>query len=77
MYATHQIAKYLSDPRQSHGKAILYLVHYLKKTCDLGLKFKPETRKVSNVTVTLISLEIGTRHSQQWTPVLPSHEADG
>jgi hypothetical protein len=26
MYATHQIAKYLLDPRQSHGKAILYLV---------------------------------------------------
>ena len=28
MYATHQIAKYSSDPRQSHGKAILYLIHY-------------------------------------------------
>jgi hypothetical protein len=26
MYATHQIAKYLLDPRQSHDKAILYLV---------------------------------------------------
>ncbi len=29
MYATNQIAKYLSDPRQSHGEAILYLVCYL------------------------------------------------
>ncbi len=29
MYATHQIAMYLSDPRQSHGKAILDLVCYL------------------------------------------------
>ncbi len=28
MYTTHQIAKYLSDPRQSHGGAILYLVCY-------------------------------------------------
>ncbi len=36
MYATHQIAKYSSDPRQSHGEAILYLVCYLKKTHDLG-----------------------------------------
>ncbi len=45
MYATHQIAKYSSDPRQSHGEAILYLVHYLKKTCDLGLKFKPDPKK--------------------------------
>ncbi len=45
IYATHQIAKYLSDPRQSHGEAILYLVHYLKKTQDLGLKFKPDPKK--------------------------------
>jgi hypothetical protein len=45
MYATHQIAKYSSDPRQSHGKAILYLVCYLKKTRDLGLKFKPNPKK--------------------------------
>ncbi len=26
MYATHQIAKYSSDPKQTHGEAILYLV---------------------------------------------------
>ncbi len=45
MYAMHQIAKYLSDPRQSHGEAILYLVCYLKKTCNLGLKFKPDPKK--------------------------------
>ncbi len=45
MYATHQIAKYLSDPRQSHGAVILYLVPYLKKTCDLGLKFNPDPKK--------------------------------
>jgi hypothetical protein len=45
MYGTHQIAKYLSDPRQSHGKAILYLVCYLKKMCNLGLKFKPDPKK--------------------------------
>ncbi len=45
MYATNQIAKYSSDPRQSHGKAILYLICYLKKTCDLGLRFKPDSTK--------------------------------
>ncbi len=45
MYATHQIAKYSLDPRQSHGKAILYLVCYLKKMRDLGLKFKPDPKK--------------------------------
>jgi hypothetical protein len=45
IYMTHQIAKYSSDPRQSHGEAILYLVCYLKKTRDLGLKFKPDLKK--------------------------------
>jgi hypothetical protein len=45
MYAMHQIAKYLSDPRQSHGEAILYLVCYSKKTHNLGLKFKPDPNK--------------------------------
>jgi hypothetical protein len=44
MYASHQIAKYSSDPRQSHGEAILYLVRYLKKTRNLGLKFKPDPK---------------------------------
>ncbi len=45
MYTMHQIAKYSSDPRQSYGEAILYLVGYLKKMCDLGLKFKPDPKK--------------------------------
>ena len=45
MYATHQITKYSSDPRKSHGEAILYLVCYLKKTHDLGLHFKPDPSK--------------------------------
>lgn len=44
-YATHQIAKYSSDPRVPHGEAILYLVRYLKKTRDMGLKFKPDPAK--------------------------------
>ena len=45
MYATHQVAKYSSDPRQTHGEAIEYLVRYLKRTRDLGLSFKPDTSK--------------------------------
>jgi hypothetical protein len=45
MYAMHQIAKYSSDPGQTHGEAILYLIRYLKKTRDLGLKFKPNPDK--------------------------------
>ncbi len=42
MYATHQIAKYASDPRKTHGEAILYLVGYLMKSRDLGIHFKPD-----------------------------------
>ena len=45
MYATHQVAKYSSDPRQTHGEAILHIVRYLKRTRDLGLKFKPNPDK--------------------------------
>ncbi len=45
MYTMHQIAKYLSYFRQSHGEAILYLACYLKKTHNLGLKFKHNPKK--------------------------------
>jgi len=45
MYAVHQIAKYSSDPRTEHGEAIIYLVHYLKATRHLGLKFIPDASK--------------------------------
>jgi hypothetical protein len=45
MYATHQIAKYSSDPRTSHGESVVYLICYLKKTRDLGLHFRPDPSK--------------------------------
>ena len=45
MYATHQVAKYSSDPRQTHGEAILHIERYLKRTRDLGLKFKSNPDK--------------------------------
>jgi hypothetical protein len=42
MYATHQLTKYSSHPREPHGDAALYLVRYLKKTRDIGLRFTPD-----------------------------------
>jgi hypothetical protein len=45
MYAMHQIAKYSADPREPHGKAILYLVRYLKKSQELGIHFNPKPEK--------------------------------
>jgi hypothetical protein len=32
VYATHQLAKYSSNPKEPHGEAVLYLICYLKKT---------------------------------------------
>jgi hypothetical protein len=45
MYATHQLAKYSSNPREPHGEAVLYLVRYLKKSRDIGIHFRPDPNK--------------------------------
>ena len=36
-YATYQIAKYSSDPRELHGEAILYLILIPQKDKGFGL----------------------------------------
>ncbi len=46
MYATHQLAKYSLDPHKLHGEAALYLVWYLKKSRDIGIRFQPNPKKV-------------------------------
>ena len=45
MYATHQISKYSSDQRMPHGKAIIYLVRYLMRSRDVGIRFSPNPNK--------------------------------
>ncbi len=45
VYATHQLAKYSSNPEEPYGEAVLYLICYLKKTRDLGTCFKPDRDK--------------------------------
>jgi hypothetical protein len=45
MYATHQLVKYSSSPREPHGEAACYLVCYLKKTRDFGTRFQPDCTK--------------------------------
>jgi hypothetical protein len=69
MYATHQIAEYLSDPRQPHGEAILDLVHYLKKTGDLGLKFKPDPKKGFEC---YCDADFSRKWNREFAPVDPS-----
>jgi hypothetical protein len=69
MYTMHQIAKYSSDPRQTHGEAILYLIHYLKKTRDLGLKFKPNPDKGFEC---YCDADFLSNWNKKFTPVDPS-----
>ena len=45
MYAVHQIAKYSADPRMPHGEAIIYLVRYLMRSRDIGIRFSPNPSK--------------------------------
>ncbi len=45
MYVTHQIDKYSSDPRMPHGKAIIYLVQYLVRSRNVGIRFSPNPSK--------------------------------
>ncbi len=69
MYTMHQIAKYSSDTRQSHGEAILYLVRNLKKTRDLGLKFKPDPKKDFEC---YCDTDISGNWNREFAPVDPS-----
>ncbi len=68
-YTTHQLAKYSSDPREPHEEAVLYLIHFLKKTCDLRTCFKPDHDKGFKT--------IGTSILFHLTQVLPSHAVAG
>jgi hypothetical protein len=45
MYTVHQVAKYSADPRQEHGKEIVYIIKHLKATHHIGLQFKPDASK--------------------------------
>jgi hypothetical protein len=45
VFAVHQLAKYLADPREPHGEALLYLICYLKKTHDIGIRFSPRSNR--------------------------------
>ena len=45
MYATHELAKYSSNPHKPHGEAALYLVRYLKKSRNIGICFRPHPDK--------------------------------
>ena len=41
-FPTHQCARFLSNPKQSHGEAIKHIGRYLLSTRDKGLVIKPD-----------------------------------
>jgi len=78
MYATHQLAKYSSNPREPHGDAALYLVRYLKKSRDIGLRFTPDPEKGFECNCDAnFSEKIGTSNSLVTIQVLRNPAADG
>ncbi len=50
-FATHTCARFSSNPREEHGKAVRWLVRYLKGTRDKGLELKPDATKSLEVHV--------------------------
>jgi hypothetical protein len=45
LYAVHQCARFLSDPRKLHSKAVKYLARYLKGSWDKGLIICPNANQ--------------------------------
>ena len=43
-YATHQLARFSSNPKQSHGDAVIWLVKYLKATREHGILMDPSAK---------------------------------
>ena len=50
-YAVHQLARFSSEPKTSHGEAAVHLVKYLHGTRSQGLHFKPNSNKSLTVYV--------------------------
>ena len=51
IYATYQCARFCEDPKEVHGKAVEYIVGYLKKTRKQGIVLKPDKSKLLEVYV--------------------------
>jgi hypothetical protein len=60
-YATHQCARYSSDPKMKHGQVARWLIRYLKGTKHQGTIFTPDESKGLEVYVDATFL-------QDWDP---------
>ena len=59
-YATHQLARLSSDPRESHSDAVIWLARYLKGTSDCGIILDP--KKAEGVDVYADADIVGSWH---------------
>ena len=41
-YAVHQVSRFCNSPMKSHEQAVKRICHYLKKTQEKGMIFKPD-----------------------------------
>ena len=57
-YAVHQCARFSTDPKQSHSKAVMYLVKYLKRARKMGLVLKPEPTKSLKFNIDAVFWEL-------------------
>ena len=68
-YITHQCARFLQDPKESHAKAIRWIARYLKGTKDKGLILNPKKEKGLEVYV-------DADFSGNWDPKAPEMDRD-
>ena len=50
-FATHQCARYVSDPKKSHAQAVRWLGRYLLHSRRKGIRFKADTTRGLEVFV--------------------------
>jgi hypothetical protein len=49
--AVHQAARFVTNTKEEHGKAVKWIGRYLKGTKDLGMIYKPNLKKGLEVYV--------------------------
>ena len=68
-YATHQCARFCSNPRKEHGDAVKWLGRYLLGTRDKGMTFQPDQDAGLEVYV-------DADFAGNWDPKQPEIDAD-
>eukprot|EP00956_Cyclotella_meneghiniana_P014305 scaffold21378_cov23-Cyclotella_meneghiniana.AAC.2 len=62
--ATHQTARFCTDPKLSHEQAIMQIGRYLLGTADRGIIYEPDPKKGQNAMLTRRLLEVDRRQIQ-------------